>query len=201
MAKREEYVEARRQRRRRQIFNGATKVFAQKGYSSATTQEIADAAGLAKGTLYEYVQSKEEILMLTVKEGLSLVKTETDKAIAGMEDPMDRLQAALRVQLNFAKKYRHAARVLRLEIFDLSENGRKFLSKIVDDHIEMFRAFIDDGIEKGRLKKLDSRIAAELLMHACSFYSDYGYLPHQKIPLNDITDFIIDNFVQGIVAE
>ncbi|HOC91984.1 MAG TPA: TetR/AcrR family transcriptional regulator [bacterium] len=201
MAKREEYMEARRQRRRRQIFNGATKVFAQKGYSSATTQEIADAAGLAKGTLYEYVQSKEEILMLTIKEGLSLVKAETDKAIAGLEDPMDRLQAALRVQLNFAKKYRHAARVLRLEIFDLSENGRKFLSKIVDDHIEMFRAFIDDGIEKGRLKKLDSRIAAELLMHACSFYSDYGYLPHQKIPLNDITDFIIDNFVQGIVAE
>jgi AcrR family transcriptional regulator len=201
MAKREEFVEARRQQRRRQIFKGATKVFAQKGYSSATTQEIADAAGLAKGTLYEYVQSKEEILMLTVKEGLLIIKTETDKALAGLEDPVDRLQAALRVQLKFAKKYRHAARVLQREVFNLNEGDRAALSKSLDSHIEMLRAFIDDGIKKGRLKNIDSRIAAELLMHACSFYSDYGYLPHQKIPLNDITNFIIDNFVLGIVTE
>lgn len=50
LAKRADMVEARREKRRKQIFDGAVKVYSGKGHHAATMQEIADAAGIAKGS-------------------------------------------------------------------------------------------------------------------------------------------------------
>ncbi len=50
--------------RREQIVMAATKLFAEKGYHKTTTREIARESGLGTGTLYEYVNSKEDILYL-----------------------------------------------------------------------------------------------------------------------------------------
>ena len=49
-------------RRRRQIAEGALKAFTAKGYHAATVREIADEAGLTMGSLYNYIQSKEDII-------------------------------------------------------------------------------------------------------------------------------------------
>jgi len=51
-----------KEERRKQIFQAAMALFAQKGVYRTTIQEIADQAGIGKGTIYEYFNSKEEIL-------------------------------------------------------------------------------------------------------------------------------------------
>ncbi|MFP3917556.1 TetR/AcrR family transcriptional regulator [Lysinibacillus telephonicus] len=50
--------------RRKQIVNGALKLFKEKGFHRATTREIAKAAGFSIGTLYEYIRTKEDVLFL-----------------------------------------------------------------------------------------------------------------------------------------
>ncbi|KYP80873.1 TetR/AcrR family transcriptional regulator [Ferroacidibacillus organovorans] len=50
--------------RREQIVNAATTLFLKKGYHRTTTREIARESGLGTGTLYEYIGSKEDILLL-----------------------------------------------------------------------------------------------------------------------------------------
>jgi len=46
-------------------------VFRTKGYHAATMQDIADAVGILKGSLYHHFESKEEVLYLIVKEPIS----------------------------------------------------------------------------------------------------------------------------------
>src|SRR5574337_1289444 len=48
--------------RRAQIVAAAARVFARKGFDRATISEIAEAAGLAEGSIYNYFRSKEELL-------------------------------------------------------------------------------------------------------------------------------------------
>lgn len=74
--------------RREQIVAAATKLFSEKGYHGTTTREIARTSGLGTGTLYEYVNSKEDILYLVcdmihtqVEERLKLVSCEGDRMI------------------------------------------------------------------------------------------------------------------------
>jgi TetR/AcrR family fatty acid metabolism transcriptional regulator len=49
--------------RRRQILEAATRVFADKGYAAATVRDIARAARIAEGTIYNYFKSKEDLLI------------------------------------------------------------------------------------------------------------------------------------------
>jgi len=58
-SKKEELV----QKRSMQILEAAARVFAQKGYHAATTKEIAAQAGVSEGTIYNYFQSKEDLLL------------------------------------------------------------------------------------------------------------------------------------------
>ncbi len=51
-------------RRRMQIIDAAVKLFIDKGFHKTTTREIARAAGISTGLLYEYVTSKEDVLYL-----------------------------------------------------------------------------------------------------------------------------------------
>lgn len=50
--------------RRRQIVDGAVKLFIKKGYHKTTTRELAKETGMSIGSLYEYVSTKEDVLYL-----------------------------------------------------------------------------------------------------------------------------------------
>lgn len=52
------------ERRRRQIVDAAAKLFIAQGFHKTTTRQIARAAGVSIGSLYEYVASKEDVLYL-----------------------------------------------------------------------------------------------------------------------------------------
>lgn len=54
--------------RRQEIFSIATKLFYEKGYTQTSTKDIADAAGILKGSLYAHVDSKEDILLAVVED-------------------------------------------------------------------------------------------------------------------------------------
>ena len=64
---RQERKEEIAKRRREQILDAAMDVFSRKGFAMATTAEIAREAGLAEGTVYNYLPSKRELLIAVVK--------------------------------------------------------------------------------------------------------------------------------------
>ncbi len=50
-------------RRRAEILDAAAKVFAEKGFSRSTMKDVADAADIAEGTIYNYFESKDDLLI------------------------------------------------------------------------------------------------------------------------------------------
>ncbi|WP_432666320.1 TetR/AcrR family transcriptional regulator [Wukongibacter baidiensis] len=57
-----------KEERRREICLAAIDLFSQKGYEKVTIKEIAEASGIGKGTVYEYFESKEDILLKSTKQ-------------------------------------------------------------------------------------------------------------------------------------
>ncbi len=72
MKKRGVLFPSRRQRRiekrRQEIIKAAAQIFAGKGYANTTTKELAEAADMAEGTLYNYFEGKREILLAILNE-------------------------------------------------------------------------------------------------------------------------------------
>jgi TetR/AcrR family fatty acid metabolism transcriptional regulator len=60
--------ERRIERRRSEIVAAAAQIFAEKGYAHTTTKDLAEAADMAEGTLYNYFEGKREILLTILNE-------------------------------------------------------------------------------------------------------------------------------------
>ena len=99
------------------IFNAAIKVFSIEGYDSATVEEIASEAGVAKGTLYYNFQGKEEIFKFVIDEGMKLIKNEVIDAIKDIDDPLEKLKISAKVQLRYVYNTKEFFRVIMSQIW------------------------------------------------------------------------------------
>ena len=99
------------------LFNAAIKVFSIAGYDSATVDEIASEAGVAKGTLYYNFQGKEEIFKFVIDEGMKLIKNEVLDAIKDIDDPLEKLKISAKVQLRYVYNNKEFFRVIMSQIW------------------------------------------------------------------------------------
>ncbi len=84
---------ARRRNRDAQVLDAAIEVFFRKGYADASVQDLADEVGVLKGSLYYYIDSKEDLLMRV----FDLAHEQTERNIsyaAGLDvTPIERIRA------------------------------------------------------------------------------------------------------------
>ncbi|MBD3275919.1 MAG: TetR family transcriptional regulator [Candidatus Marinimicrobia bacterium] len=80
-----------KQARRIQIYEAAINLFAKQGVSSTTIQDIADQAGIGKGTIYEYFASKDELLTDIFTFILDDAQTAVEKEWKKQDNALDRL--------------------------------------------------------------------------------------------------------------
>src|SRR5262249_12911581 len=103
------------ERRRTQILCAAAGLFARAGYPDADLQEVADALGVAKGTLYRYFPSKEALFLAVVDQGMRRVHEFVRAAYQDIADPLDRIETAIRAYLQFYQDHPDQVELLVLE--------------------------------------------------------------------------------------
>lgn len=81
--------------RRGQIVRAAVKLFSEEGYYTTTIQQIARAAGVSTGLIYQYFRDKDDILFLTLKLVLDTYEHEIPPQLEGTRHPVERLCMAI----------------------------------------------------------------------------------------------------------
>jgi AcrR family transcriptional regulator len=99
-------------RRRAAILEAAVGVFARRGYRDTNLQDLADALGVAKGTLYLYYRGKEELFLAAVDQGMVRLRDYVQAAYSHVPDPLDRLAVAVRAYLEFFRDHPDLAELL-----------------------------------------------------------------------------------------
>jgi len=136
--------------RRNSIVTAAREAFSEKGFTAATMDGIADDCGLAKGTLYLYFKSKEELYVSIVLEGASLLRKDLAR-IADLSLPADRLLAELlQTYYNFYEKNQKYFRIMFLSSQpDFRERAPEELLKKCADEARACMQVVSDVIAKG----------------------------------------------------
>src|SRR5215467_10120915 len=83
------------------ILEAARKIFANEGFSQATVDDIASAAGVAKGTVYLYYQSKRDIYFAALKFGLEQMYSRLDEELKKVSAPQEKLRTLIGVKLAY----------------------------------------------------------------------------------------------------
>ena len=101
--------------RQAEIITAARKVFAEKGYIAATVDEIAQRANLAKGTIYVYFDSKEQIYHAVMSDDLEALRSLTIEKIAAADTVFEKISAYINTRFDYCEKRRDFFRIMYIE--------------------------------------------------------------------------------------
>lgn len=111
---------ARGRERRDELVRFATKRFAENGYHPTSVSEIVAGVGVGKGVFYWYFPSKDDLLLEILRDALYDLRAAQEAAIAGMADPLQRLELGIRASLDWSAGNPD---ILRLALFSWTEEN------------------------------------------------------------------------------
>src|SRR6266850_8380384 len=143
-----------------EIIAAAAKVFQTKGYHAATVQDIADAVGILKGSLYHHVKSKEDLLYLIVKEPIARIYERTAEIVASDLSAGEKLRRAISAHLEaFDQHYPHLFVYLR-ERESVKRRFREMIGYSPKEYERHWQQIIREGVESGEFRPdLDIQVA------------------------------------------
>lgn len=126
--------------RREQIIEAAVQLFSEKGFHKTTTREIAQKSGLSNGAVYEYVQSKEDILYLVCKRIHERVEGQLRLSLSEATSGQVRLRHAIRAFLSVMDGMQGDILLIYQETKSLP---REFLHEVLRDEARITHIFED----------------------------------------------------------
>jgi len=163
--------EAHVRSRRRQIFLATCRVLARKSFHEASVKELALEAGIAAGSIYVYLHSKDEILVLIAE---SMVNELVDMLPAirarNLDDPRNELLEVMHAILDVIDRYRDAFNVLHHEGRYLERNPRyrEAMGEAARPYVQGVIEVLERGRDAGVLQFGDARAAAHVIHMLCA---------------------------------
>jgi AcrR family transcriptional regulator len=152
-------------KRDREVLDAAARVFYERGYSDASVQDVADELGILKGSLYHYIDTKEDLLfrlLLETHDEIYLILEEVSK-LEGL-NPLERLEIYIRRQVEY-----NIDNLLRVSVYyhdleRLTEERRKAIVQRRREHETWVIGLIKQAQAEGLADPgLDPKIAARCI--------------------------------------
>jgi AcrR family transcriptional regulator len=190
--------------RRTQILVGAARVFAEKGYHKATTKEIARAAGIAEGTIYNYFANKRELLLAMV----AMIATRSFKSKILDHSPNNTrefLTTVLRDRYEVIKEYGHVIAPLLAEMFADADLREAIYNELLKPILILVEQYMQHHIDAGRLRPINPLIITRtiigaMVINAASKVSKIESR-YEDISADSMIDQIVSLILDGLVID
>jgi AcrR family transcriptional regulator len=183
-----------------QICDVATRLFHERGFNGTSVQEISDAVGVQKGSLYHYIDSKEDLLFQVLQSLHEGGMTVIEQVQYGTNNPLNQLKSYLKSMTVYA-----GIEADRLSIFFrdfqfiLPEQQRKIISER-DIYVKVTERLIFEAIQCGMVRpNIHIRVAALTIMSAVTSTREW-YRPAGALGLEGIAEQTADLLVNGLVG-
>ena len=186
------------------ILEAARKVFAKRGFNDATVDDIAAAAGVAKGTVYLYYRSKREIYFAALKLGIEQMYAtlvEELKAVSVTEDKLRRLIAA---KLNYFDENRDFFKIFYSELGKFPIHPGAIDAEFKRLYLEQARlveSILKEGVRKKALRNVPTEHAALAISDIIRGVVTHRLLGWSKSTISQDVEFIFDLIWKGIAAK
>ena len=185
----------------REILEAARRVMARYGMQGTTVDRVAEEAKVAKGTIYLYFQSKDELVHAAVLEGLREMVAETVRSDDPSMPPLDRIRNLILAQYRIQASNQDFLKTLiignSLDIELESQAGRDFM-RVYARHLDFVASVLQDAIDRGAIRPIDSQFAGFMLGEMITGSLRRRLLKLASTPLEADADAVVELFLRGI---
>ena len=101
---------------REKLLDAAVEIFSEKGYHKTKMEEIADKAGVAKGTIYYNFDSKANLFAQLLIEGINMIRERLEEELSEKTDAKTKVKALINHSLTIFLRYDRLARIFFNEL-------------------------------------------------------------------------------------
>lgn len=148
---------------RARILDAAARLFATKGFHLTSIDEIAQEAGVAKGSVYYHFPGKDQLLVSVIQEGVRLIQETVEERQEGVTDPLERLLIVLDTTFDVIMEYQEIA---RFALLGGCEGVARDVKTQIDQAREAFEADIEARVREIVGDRWDSTMMARVLFGA-----------------------------------
>jgi AcrR family transcriptional regulator len=191
---------SRRPSRRDDVIRAAALLFDARGYHAASMEDIAEAVGIRKPTLYHYFSSKDEILFGIHEEFIDLLirrHQERLETTAGVERLIPELMADI---LELMETHRGHVRVFFEHHRELPAEQHAAIARKREEYEQMASRLIQRGVDEGRFRAdLDVKLTTLAMFGACNWAYQW-YRSTGELQSRAIAAVFWDQLLHGIAA-
>lgn len=179
------------------LVEAAKTEFAERGLAGARFDEISVSAGRAKGTIYNYFATKEDLFFSVVAEWCELLSSSYDPS--GAATPRQRLLEIVRIDTEIARKDPDLARVVVQHTQALGVSHREAVAEAVAPAVDLLTDVIGAGIAVGELvSDVAPATLARLFLGVVSAFELEALAGSGDLTLDDVVELVDRHFIAGL---
>ncbi len=179
------------------LLTAATRLFRERGFHATSMQDLAEALGMNRGSLYHYIVSKDDLLWAVLTRGFDLLEARVLPLLESDAPPVERLSAAIREHLRVAADHADELSLIQIELRSLSRERRAEMIHRRDAYERLWRRTIEQGIADGSLRVFDIRLAGTGILSVCNWFTQW-YRPDGSQTVDEIAGIFTDLFLIGL---
>ncbi|MEU0392995.1 TetR/AcrR family transcriptional regulator [Streptomyces sp. NPDC006208] len=159
----------RRRATRAKLYEAAVTLIAEQGFSATTVDEIAERAGVAKGTVYYNFKSKTELFEELLRYGVGLLTASLQRAADETQErggsKVEALDAMIRAGLVFIDRYPAFTQLYVAELWRTNRAWQSTLLVVRQEAVAVVETVLREGVERGELSpEIDIPLTAAALV-------------------------------------
>jgi AcrR family transcriptional regulator len=202
--KNEPRFERRKDARPGEILDAALELFVEKGFAATRLEDVAQRAGVSKGTVYLYFDSKDDLFKAVIRSGMVRAIEEAEKLVAGFEGPsadlLRRIYAGWWQNIG-GTKLSGIPKLMISEAQNFPELARFYYDEVILRGSRLFARALERGVARGEFRSINVEYAvraliAPLIMRAI--------LEHSFLPCAGPEDFDVPAYFEhtlGLVLD
>lgn len=157
----------RKEARPAELTAAALELFVEKGFAATRLDEIAARAGVSKGTLYLYFESKEELFKAVIREGLLPLLAEGEELMANMPGPASELFKAIVMrwwEIGGEGPIGGIPKLIFAEARNFPEIARFYADEVIERGKRLFVSVFQRGIDSGEFRPFDPHALVHIVI-------------------------------------
>jgi AcrR family transcriptional regulator len=186
---------------RQKIFHAALHIIGEKGYHTATMDEIASESGVAKGSLYRYFKSKEDLMEQLLIDKYKMISDQCIRLFSEGDDILLQIQHAIEFYMQFIEQNPIAYRLIQNEASNPQrENSITFYDHMAR-HLPMLKERVVALNLEQRLKTTDFYTVFYGILGFMDGVAQKWFISGMSYPLKDEIPLVLEVLFNGFVGE
>jgi Transcriptional regulator len=170
------------------VKSAAVRLFSAKGFAATGIREIAHEAGISVASLYHYMDTKEELLLSLMLDGMNSLLEPATQVLASEGGPSEHLVRLVDIHVSFHCSRAALARVTDAELRSLSPEPRRSVIDLRDAYENLWLSSITDGKSDGTFTVAEPRLATLAVLEMCTGVSHW-YSPDGRFSVERIARY------------